>query len=141
MANEVLALYTMNYNMSLFFGNCFFLYFLNCRLAVVLGKNQLLKNYKTAVNNGYKTYQRQKSWQSTVTPRSTMKKSCQVNCIVTFSFVMGKSRIAPIMSVTIPCMKLSAAVTTVKINKVCQMELTLPVEETRSWTDCICVLK
>ena len=57
------------------------------------------------------------------------------------SFVMGKSRIAPMTSVTIPRMEPSAAVTTVKLNKVCQVELNLPVEETRFWTDSTCVLK
>ena len=54
---------------------------------------------------------------------------------------MGKSRIAPMTSVTIPRMELSAAVTAVNLNKVCQVELNLPVEETRFWTDSTCVLK
>ena len=57
------------------------------------------------------------------------------------SFVMGKSRIAPMKSVTIPRMELSAAVTAVKLNNACQVELTLPIEETRFWTDSTCVLK
>ena len=54
---------------------------------------------------------------------------------------MGKSRLAPIKSVTIPLMELSSAVTAVKLNKMCQVELSLPVEEKLFWTDSICVLK
>lgn len=57
------------------------------------------------------------------------------------SFVMGKSRLAPIKSVTIPRMGLSAAVTATKLNKICQGELGLPVEDTLFWTDSTCVLK
>jgi hypothetical protein len=64
-------------------------------------------------------------------------KQDEVKC----SFVMGKSRLAPIKSVTIPLMELSAAVTAVKLNKMCQVELSLPVEEKLFWTDSICVLK
>ena len=61
---------------------------------------------------------------------------------VKYSFAMGKSRLAPIKSVTIPRMELSAAVTAVKLlNKMCQVELSLPVEETLFWTDSTCVLK
>jgi hypothetical protein len=43
----------------------------------------------------------------------------EVKCL----FVMGKSRLAPTKSVTISYMELSAAVTAVKLNKMCQVEL------------------
>ncbi len=64
-------------------------------------------------------------------------KQGEVKC----SFVMGKSRLAPIKSVTIPRMELSAAVMAVKLDKMCQAELSLPVDETLFWTDSTCVLK
>ena len=54
---------------------------------------------------------------------------------------MGKSCLAPTKSVTISCMELSAAVTAVKLNKLCQVELSLPVEEKLFWTDSTCILK
>jgi hypothetical protein len=64
-------------------------------------------------------------------------KQGEVKC----SFVMGKSRLVPIKSVTIPVMELSAAVMAVKLDKMCQAELSLPVDETLFWTDSTCVLK
>ena len=44
-------------------------------------------------------------------------------------------------SVTILRIELSTAVTAVKLNKVCRVELNLPVEETQFWTDSTCMLK
>ena len=57
------------------------------------------------------------------------------------SFVMGKVRVAPMKSVTIPRMELSAAVTAVKLDKLLRAELSLPVKESSFWTDSTCVLK
>ncbi|XP_028411636.1 uncharacterized protein LOC114534738 [Dendronephthya gigantea] len=57
------------------------------------------------------------------------------------SFVMGKSRLAPIKQVTIPRLELSAAVTATRLEKICRGELTLEVNDTFFWTDSTCVLR
>ena len=57
------------------------------------------------------------------------------------SFVMGKSRLAPIKQVTIPRLELSAAVTATRLDKICHGELTLEVSERFFWTDSTCVLR
>jgi hypothetical protein len=57
------------------------------------------------------------------------------------SFVMGKSRLAPIKSVTIPRMELSAAVLATRLDKITREELSLPVDQSFFWTDSTCVLR
>ena len=57
------------------------------------------------------------------------------------SFVMGKSRLAPIKPLTIPRMELSAAVVATKLEKITRQELTLPIDESFFWTDSTCVLR
>ena len=57
------------------------------------------------------------------------------------SFVMGKSRLAPIKPVTIPRMELSAAVVATRLDRISRRELSLPINESFFWTDSTCVLR
>ena len=57
------------------------------------------------------------------------------------TFVMGKSRLAPIKPVTIPRLELSAAVIATRLDRISRNELTLPVTESFFWTDSTCVLR
>ena len=57
------------------------------------------------------------------------------------SFLMGKSRLAPIKPVTIPRLELSAAVVSTKLDKMSRNELNLPVDQSFFWTDSTCVLR
>ena len=51
------------------------------------------------------------------------------------SFVMGKSRVAPMKPMSTPCMELSAAVVAVHLAKFVQHELDLYLTETVFWSD------
>ena len=53
---------------------------------------------------------------------------------------MGKSRLAPIKSLTIPRMELSAAVLATRLDKISRDELSIPVDQSFFWTDSTCVL-
>ena len=55
--------------------------------------------------------------------------------------LMGKSRVAPLKTITIPRMELTAATVAVKLDKLIQEELTLPIHETVFWTDSTLVLQ
>ncbi|XP_051784726.1 uncharacterized protein LOC127528327, partial [Erpetoichthys calabaricus] len=57
------------------------------------------------------------------------------------SFLMGKSRVAPLKQVTIPRLELTAAVVAVKMDKMLKGELQMPLEESTFWTDSTTVLK
>ena len=57
------------------------------------------------------------------------------------SFVMGKSRLAPLKFVSIPRLELSAAVVAVKLDRMIHAEIDLPIHETIYWTDSTSVLK
>lgn len=57
------------------------------------------------------------------------------------SFMIGKSRVAPLKLITIPRMELTAAVIAVKMDKMLQCELQLQLSESRFWTDSVTVLK
>ena len=57
------------------------------------------------------------------------------------SFLMAKSRLAPVRAITIPRMELQAAVTAVRIQQMLQDELTLNIEKTTFWCDSTVVLK
>ena len=56
------------------------------------------------------------------------------------AFVMGKSRVAPLKSVTIPRLELTAAVCSVRISKQIHRELDYPVDQDFFWTDSKVVL-
>ncbi len=57
------------------------------------------------------------------------------------SFLMAKSRVAPLKQITIPRMELIAAVVAVKIDKMMRQELRLNLEESVFWMDSMTVLK
>ena len=56
------------------------------------------------------------------------------------AFVMGKSRVAPLKSVTIPRLELTAAVCCVRISEQIHRELDYPVDQDFFWTDSKVVL-
>ena len=60
--------------------------------------------------------------------------------IVHCALVMGKSRVAPLMSVTIPRLELNAAVVSVRVSSFLQRELYFDCEEEFFWTDSSVVL-
>ncbi|XP_051784521.1 uncharacterized protein LOC114652826 [Erpetoichthys calabaricus] len=57
------------------------------------------------------------------------------------SFLMGKSRVAPLKPVTIPRLELTAAVVAVKMDKMFKQELKIPLKESIFWTDSTTVLR
>jgi hypothetical protein len=56
------------------------------------------------------------------------------------SFVIAKTRLAPIKQLTIPRLELSAAVVAVKLDGMLRRELTIPLVESNFWTDSTIVL-
>ena len=59
-----------------------------------------------------------------------------INC----SFVMGKAVTAPLKTVTIPRLELSAAVVASRLDKILRKEIDIPVDESVFWTDSTCVI-
>ena len=57
------------------------------------------------------------------------------------SFLMGKSRVAPLKQITIPRMELTAAMIAVKMDRMVRKELEVPLMESAFWTDSTTVLK
>ena len=57
------------------------------------------------------------------------------------SFVIGKARLAPLKSITVPRMELSAAVLATRLDKITREELSQPVDQLFFWTDSTCVLR
>ena len=57
------------------------------------------------------------------------------------SFVIGKARLAPLKSITVPRMELSAAVLATRLDKITREELSQPVDQSFFWTDSTCVLR
>ena len=57
------------------------------------------------------------------------------------SFLMGKSRVAPLKTITVPRLELSAATISVRLNATLQKELDIAVDETVYWTDSTTVLR
>ncbi|XP_052706784.1 uncharacterized protein LOC128182227 [Crassostrea angulata] len=63
------------------------------------------------------------------------------NKVVHCSFVMGKSRVTPLKSMTIPRMELAAATLAVKLSKLVDDQLDYPIEKIHFWTDSMSVLR
>ena len=61
----------------------------------------------------------------------------QVHC----SFVMGKSRLAPLKPMTIPLLELSAAVVATRLKTLLEQELEMEIDRTTLWTDSTSVLQ
>ena len=56
------------------------------------------------------------------------------------SFVIGKSHLSLRKHLTIPCLKLSAAVVATQLDKMVRKEIGIPINESIFWTDSSCVL-
>jgi len=56
------------------------------------------------------------------------------------SFVIGKSRLSPLRQITIPRLKLSAAVVAKRLDRMVTKEIGIPVDQPIFWTDSSCVL-
>ena len=54
---------------------------------------------------------------------------------------MSKSRLAPLKRITVPRLELAAAAMSVRVNKVLKLELGLPVDKVKFWTDSMTVLR
>lgn len=57
------------------------------------------------------------------------------------SILLGKARVAPLKTVTVPRLELTAATVAVKLHKQIKEELTLPIHEVTFWTDSTIVLQ
>ena len=57
------------------------------------------------------------------------------------SFVLGKSRVAPLKVMSIPRLELTAAVVAAKLNRLIRNELEYPIDDTIFWTDSTVVLQ
>ncbi|XP_044182749.1 uncharacterized protein LOC114952001 [Acropora millepora] len=57
------------------------------------------------------------------------------------SFLMGKSRLAPLKPLTIPRMELSAAVLSTRLDAMMRQELDIAIHNSFFWTDSTCVLR
>ncbi|XP_013409147.1 uncharacterized protein LOC106172792 [Lingula anatina] len=64
-----------------------------------------------------------------------------INQQVSCNIVMGKSRVAPLKSVTVPRMELTAATLSAKVHKQIMEELQLPIHRVVFWTDSTIVLQ
>ena len=60
----------------------------------------------------------------------------QVRC----SFLVGKSRLAPLKQMSIPRLELAAATVSVRLNKLLKNELEIPIDKITFWTDSMTVL-
>nr|XP_058961489.1 uncharacterized protein LOC131788420 [Pocillopora verrucosa] len=61
----------------------------------------------------------------------------QINC----SFLLRKSRLAPLKQVTIPRLELAAANMSIRLNKVLKKELEIPIDAITFWSDSMTVLR
>ena len=56
------------------------------------------------------------------------------------SFLVGKSRLAPLKQMSIPRLELAAATLSVHLNRLLKNELEIPIDKTTFWTDSMTVL-
>ena len=61
----------------------------------------------------------------------------QIHC----SFLIGRSRLAPLKQTTIPRLELSAATVSIRLNKILKKELEIPVDTITFWTDSMTVIR
>ena len=66
-----------------------------------------------------------------------VNESGRVHC----ALIMAKSRLAPLKTITIPRLELSAAVLATRLDGIIRGELTLPIDSSTFWTDSTCVLQ
>nr|XP_021329205.1 uncharacterized protein LOC110439111 [Danio rerio] len=57
------------------------------------------------------------------------------------TFLLGKSRVAPLKRVTIPRLELTAAVVALKVDKMLHQEIQVPLQQSVFWTDSTTVLR
>lgn len=57
------------------------------------------------------------------------------------SLLMGKSRVSPLKQNTVPRLELTAALVAVKVDKMLQEEMQIPLQQSIFWTDSMMVLK
>ena len=57
------------------------------------------------------------------------------------SFLIGKSRLAPLKVTTIPRLELTAATVSVQLNKILTKELQIPIDKVTFWTDSMTVIR
>ncbi|XP_062567165.1 uncharacterized protein LOC134229426 [Saccostrea cucullata] len=63
------------------------------------------------------------------------------NGAVYCSFIIGKSRVAPLKQITIPRLELTAATVAVRTDKMLKSELDVSIDETVFWTDSMAVIR
>jgi len=68
-------------------------------------------------------------------------RSVNANGDIHCSFVLGKSRVTPLKSMTIPRLELTAATVAVKLDKIITKELDIKVDRSIFWTDSTSVLR
>lgn len=90
-------------------------------------KTAQLHNFSDASEDGY----------GTVTYLVMTNEHDEKSC----SFVMAKSRVAPLKQITVPRMELTAATVAVKMDRMLKQELDMELEESLYWTDSMTVLK
>ncbi len=86
-----------------------------------------LHHFADASNDGY----------GTVTYLLLHNIDQQAHC----AFIMGKACVAPLKSITIPCMEKTASVVASRMDKMWRKELHMQLQESVFWTDSTSVLK
>ncbi|CAG2192601.1 unnamed protein product [Mytilus edulis] len=90
-------------------------------------KNAQLHHFSDASESGY----------GTVTYLRLENTFDEIHC----SFVMGKARVTPLKTITVPRLELTAATVAVRTNKMLLNELEIPIDRSIFWTDCMSVLR
>ena len=84
-------------------------------------KSVTLHHFSDASEKGY----------GTVSYLRMMNQQDKVKC----TFLLSKSRVAPLKQISIPRMELTAATVAVRIDIMIKQELDIPIDETYFWTD------